>query len=93
MGRSKTRNRKTMSKPKLEKVTFEFSQEANCVSTNDGCEILTIDCESSLGIDNDQGCFYVLKTEGWAVDSVQDLQNLFDRIQKSINETYKGGEQ
>ena len=80
-----------MSKPKLERATFEFSQDANCVSKNDGCETLTIECESSLGIDNDAGCFYVLKTEGWAIDSAQDLQDLFDRIQKTINETYKGG--
>lgn len=65
---------------------FEFSQEANCVSENDGCEILTIECESSLGIDNDGGCFYVLRTNGWAIESVKDLQVLFDRIQKSITQ-------
>jgi hypothetical protein len=73
-------------KPKLEKATFQFSQEANCVSPNNGCETLIIECESSLGIDNDKSCFYVLKTEGWAIDSVQDLQDLFDRIQKSITD-------
>ena len=79
-----------MNKPKLERATFEFSQEANCISSEE-FESLTIMCESSLGIDNDEGCFYVLKTEGWSVDSVQDLQNLFDRIHKSINKTYKDG--
>lgn len=81
-----------ISKPKLERATFEFSQDANCVSQNYGCEILTITCESSLSIDEDGGCFYVLKTEGWAIDSAQELQELFDRIQKSITQ-YKGGEQ
>lgn len=75
-------------KPKLDKCIFEFSQDANCVS-KDEIEILTIECESSLGIDNDGNCFYVLKTEGWSIDSVKDLQDLFDRIQKTI----KGGEQ
>jgi hypothetical protein len=46
---------------------------------------LTIECESSLGIDNDEGCFYVLKTDtGWSIDSVNELQELFDRINKSI---------
>jgi len=73
-------------KPKMDRAIFEFSQEANCNSSNDGCEMITIECESSLGIDNDGDCFYVLKTEGWAIESVQDLQDLFDRIQKSIKD-------
>ena len=70
-------------KPKLEKATFEFSQEANCVS-KDELETLTIECESSLGIDADEGCFYILKTEGWSIDSAQELQDLFDRISKTL---------
>ena len=74
-----------MSKPQLERATFKFSQEANCTSSEE-FESLTIECESSLGIDNDAGCFYVLKTEGWAIDSTQDLQELFDRIQKTITQ-------
>ena len=72
-------------KPKLEKATFEFSQEANCVS-KDELETLTIECESSLGIDTDGGCFYILKTESWAIDSAQELQDLFDRISKIIKQ-------
>ena len=72
-------------KPKLEKAIFEFSQEANCIS-KDELEILTIECESSLGIDTDGGCFYILKTEGWAVNSAQELQDLFDRISKIIKQ-------
>ena len=67
---------------KLEKATFEFSQEGNCV--DGGIEILEIRCDSSLGIDNNGGCFYILKTEQWAIDSVDDLQKLFYRIQKVI---------
>lgn len=69
---------------KLESASFTFSQEGNCVDDND-VELLEIRCESSLGIDNDEGCFYVLKTEGWSIDSVSDLQRLFDRINKAIN--------
>jgi hypothetical protein len=68
----------------LERATFEFSQNANCVSKQDDYEHLTIECESSLGIDGDEGCFYVLKTEKWSVDDEQDLKKLFDRIQKVI---------
>lgn len=71
---------------KLEKASFEFSQEGNCINGTDHIEILTIECESSLGIDNDGGCFYVLKSEtGWSIDNVQDLQKLFDRINKVIS--------
>ncbi len=70
-------------KPKLESVIFKFYQESNCVDGGYG-EELEIRCESSLGIDRDGGCFYILKTDGWAIESVDELQKLFDRIQKSI---------
>ena len=68
----------------LERATFEFSQEANCLSDRDASESLTIECESSLGIDRDEGCFYVLKTESWSIENEQDLAKLFERIQKVI---------
>jgi hypothetical protein len=72
-------------KPKLIKCCFTFDQEGNGNGTTEEIETLTIECESSLGIDNDEGCFYVLRTEGWSIDSVKDLQELFDRIHKAIN--------
>jgi hypothetical protein len=71
-------------KPKLIKCSFTFEQDGNGNGTTDEIETLTIECESSLGIDNDEGCFYVLKTEGWSIDSVNELQELFDRINKVI---------
>ena len=72
-------------KPLLENVTFNFSQEGNCVDGGD--EYLEIRCESSLGIDRDEGksTFFILKTQQWAVDSTDDLQELFNRIKKVIN--------
>lgn len=70
---------------KLERCSFTFSQDGNCNGTTDEYEELIIECESSLGIDNDEGCFYVLKTTtGWSIDSIDELQQLFNRIQKSI---------
>lgn len=76
-----------MEKPKLEKCVFEFSQEGNTNGTTSEYEDLTISCESSLGIDNEGGCFYVLKSEsGWSIDNVNDLQELFDRIKKVIKQ-------
>ena len=71
-------------KPILERATFEFSQEANGLSLPDASEFLTIECESSLGIDRDEGCFYVLKTEQWSINDEKDLKELFDRIQNAI---------
>jgi len=72
-------------KPLLEKATFNFSQEANCMSENDGAEFLEIQCLSDLGIDRTDGrCFYVLKTENWSIDNLGELQELFDRIQKAL---------
>lgn len=69
-------------KPLLEEATFKFSQDGNCV--DGGEEFLEIRCDSSLGIDRDKGCFFILKTERWAVDSADDLQELFNRIKKVI---------
>jgi hypothetical protein len=75
-------------KPKLESASFEFSQDGNCLVREDEAEFLTIECESSLGIDRDEDCFYVLKTKKWSIDSTKDLQELFDRInQVIINKT------
>jgi hypothetical protein len=69
----------------LERATFEFSQDSNCVSEKE-YEFLTVEVESSLGIDRDEGeqYFYVLKTEGWSIDSEEDLKKIFDRISKAI---------
>lgn len=69
-------------KPKLASAKFEFTQEGNCI--DGGYESLEIRMESSLGIDNDEGAFYILKTDGWAIDRLADLQELFDRINKIL---------
>lgn len=75
---------------KLEKMTFEFSQEGNCVGSTNETESLIIECDSSLGIDNDRGCFYVLKTEtGWSIEGVEELQKLIDRINRVIEDVKK----
>ena len=70
-------------KPLLEEATFKFSQDGNCVDGGD--EFLEIRCDSSLGLDRDESGFFILKTERWAVDSADDLQELFNRIKKVIN--------
>lgn len=66
----------------LDSAKFEFSQDGNCV--DGGLETLEIRLESSLGIDRDKGAFYILKTDQWAIEGVEDLQKLFDRINKVL---------
>lgn len=73
-----------MEKPLLEEAKFEFSQEGNCLSHKDDAEFLEIKAVSDLGIDRGESCFYILKTESWSIDNVQDLQELFDRIHKTL---------
>ena len=68
----------------LEKASFEFTQDANCISDKDDYESITIEFESSLGIDRDDGGFFVLKTEKWTINDEKDLRFLFDRIGKII---------
>lgn len=69
----------------LEKATFKFSQDANCLSDHDDFETLIIEAQSSLGIDRDKDCFFVLKTKKWSMDGIEDLEKLFDRIRKVTN--------
>jgi hypothetical protein len=68
----------------LEEATFRFSQDANCLSDRDEYEFLEIETHSSLGIDRDKDCFFILKTQKWSVDSIEDLEKLFDRIRQVV---------
>jgi hypothetical protein len=61
-----------------------FEQDGNGNGTTSDLETLTIDCHAPLGIDNDNGCFYVLKTEGWSIDTIEELKVLIERIDKVI---------
>lgn len=71
-----------MIKPKLFSASFTFTQEGNTNLSASELEQLTIDYESRLGIDEDRGGYWVLRTEGWSIDSTQELQDLLTRIQK-----------
>ena len=68
----------------LEEASFKFSQDSNCISDRDEYEFLEIEARSSIGIDRDDGCFFILKTEKWSVDSVEELEKLFDRIRQVV---------
>ena len=71
-------------KPVLSKAVFYFSQEPNCCSFTDD-EELEITMDSSCGIDSDGGGFYILKTDGWAIDDEKEIKELIDRVSKAVN--------
>jgi hypothetical protein len=71
---------------KLEKITFEFTQEEHCMSNvRDGLETLTIECISDMGISDTDGAFFVLKTEQWAMDSSEELAALIEKVKQAID--------
>lgn len=73
-------------KVKLDKITFEFTQEEHCMSNEmGGFESLTIECTSDMGISDSNGAFYVLKTEQWAIDEPEELIVLLGKIKQAIN--------
>ena len=65
-------------KSELNRASFHFTQEGNTEGTTNEFEEITIDYE----IIADEGGFFVLRTEGWSVDSVEELEELLDRIKK-----------
>jgi hypothetical protein len=75
-------------KPLLDTMTFKFSQEANCVDGADhDIEKLIVEVKSSLGIDGDGGAFYVLRTEQWAFDEIDELIVMLRRVEAALNAT------
>jgi hypothetical protein len=71
---------------KLDKVTFEFTQEEHCCSNEmGGVETLTIECMSDMGISDSEGAFYVLKTEQWAINGPEELAALLDKVKQAID--------
>jgi hypothetical protein len=75
-----------MEEVNLDKVTFEFIQEEHCMSNEmGGFETLTIECMSDMGITDGDGAFFVLKTEQWAINDINELKQLFDKIEQAIN--------
>ena len=70
----------------LETITFTFSQESNCVDgRSDEYEELIIEAKSSIGISRDDGAFFVIKTQQWAIESGEEFQKLIDTCEASVN--------
>lgn len=70
-------------KPTLAEVTFGFYQDGNTLGTTEEYEKLEVTVESQVG-DVTDGPFFVIRTKGWSVDGVFELDDLFKRIKNSI---------
>jgi hypothetical protein len=69
-------------------MTFRFYQEANCVDgADDDIEKLIVEAKSSLGIDGDGGAFYVLKTEQWAINGKDEMDEILKRVEAAVAAT------
>ena len=66
-------------KPKIDTATFEFIQEADGHSSNQ-IQNIKIECKSDFGIEEDGGCFFVIKTEEWSFDNLEELSDLINRV-------------
>ena len=63
-------------RPQICKISIEFFQDGNTLGTTDEYENLTIDLEFQSG--EMEGPFYVLKTTGWSIDEISEIQKLVD---------------
>lgn len=69
-------------KPMLDTAVFTFIQEPN---TNGSTSIhndekLSITMESVHGSLDEDGGFYVIRTDGWSINEPKDLLDLFNQI-------------
>ena len=46
-----------------------------------------MEAKSSLGIDGDGGAFYVLKTEQWAINDIDDMIETLKRVKQAVEAT------
>jgi hypothetical protein len=77
-------------KPALDNIKFSFTQEANCVDgRSDDYEKIEIEIKSSLGIDFDNGGFFVLKTKQWAINNATEMSELLQRVQDALDAAIK----
>ena len=67
----------------VEKVTFDFNQKAHCMS-DDEFEQIQIEIISDLGRCEDGEFFFVIKTEQFSLDNIDELKTLFDKIELAV---------
>ena len=66
-----------MKKPEIEKMSISFVQEANSLTHDADFETIEILFEHQLG--EEEGPFFVIKTDAWSFDNVEEIKELIDR--------------
>jgi hypothetical protein len=69
--------------PKMESIVATFSQEGNSNGTTSDIEILEVRMEGVLSDVKDEH-YFVIKTEGWSFDSVEEIVYLCEQLKKVI---------
>ena len=69
-------------KPEISQVSVTYNQEGNSMGTTSDTETLIVNLEFQDS--EKEGCFVVLKTEGWSVDDPKDLIELIERPKKIL---------
>ena len=62
----------------LVSCSFQFEQEGNCI--DGGEEQLTIEMKCDGLKLTQENAFYVIKTEQWSFDSIDELKSIIDRV-------------
>lgn len=68
----------------LEKIVYSFSQNGNTNGTTKEYEELEITEESVLKCLTEEEGFFVIRTDGWSIDSEEELNDLFKAIKKNV---------
>lgn len=66
-------------KPELMSASFTFGQEGNTEGTTSEYEEIVIEYQNPF---DNRHRFFVLRTEGWSIDNVEELGELLERIKK-----------
>jgi hypothetical protein len=71
----------------LDMVSAVFMQEGNCVDGGD--ETITVEYKSDLGVDNTDGGFFVIKTEQWAFENIEEFAEMIKRVEQIMGNNGK----
>jgi hypothetical protein len=64
----------------LDYVQATFFQEGNCMDGGD--EEIIIEYKADLGLDNEKGGFFVIKTEQWSFNDIEEFEQMLQRIKQ-----------
>jgi phosphoribosylformimino-5-aminoimidazole carboxamide ribonucleotide (ProFAR) isomerase len=71
-------------KPEIVKVSVEFTQEGNTLRTTSEVEHINVSLEFQQG--EKDGPFITIKTNGWSMDDMSDLEALIKRAKKILKQ-------